>query len=704
MSFTVSLERDKTHPSIAVITVDNPPVNAMSIGVPGAIIARLEEAQADRDIAGVVLCAGGSGGFAGADIRVQGKAWPEDEPTLSEMVARLENSTLPVAALLRRNALGGGLEIGMACRYRVATPGTQLGQPEVKLGIPPGGGGTQRLPRLTGVQAALDMIVGGDPIDAKKGHDIGLIDALAASDDPVSEAAAYLASQVESGLRPPTRDRSVDGTDPTLFESARTVAARKQRGQLAPLACIDCVEASTTLPFDEGLKFERQKFGECVSSDQAAAMRHAFFAERQIGKVPGLAKNTPVRDINTVMVIGAGTMGSGIAMCFANAGIAVTLVERQQEALDRGLSRIAKTYAGMAEKVRLSSEEAQRRTSLVTGALSVTDGSDCDLVVEAVFEDMDVKKSVFSELASVMKPGAILATNTSYLDVDEIAASTGDRAGDVVGLHFFSPANIMKLMEIVRAERTELEVLASAIALGRKLGKIGIVVGVCNGFVGNRVYSTYVRETEFLLEEGATPSQVDGVLTEFGMAMGIFAVRDLAGLDIGWANRKATAHLRDPVKRYCKIGDTICENGWFGQKTGRGFYLYEEGSRTPKPDPDVDAIISKCAVEGGISQRQISNEEIVERAFDIMVNEGAKILEEGIALRASDIDLAMINGYGFPRWRGGPMCWAGTIGLGTVVARMRKLSETHDFWEPAPLLVRLAEEGKTFADWDRENA
>ena len=702
MSFEVHSVSHKTHPHIAVLTVDNPPVNAMSPGVPGRIIARLNEASTDDGVRAILLTAGGGGGWAGADIKMQGKPWPAGEPRLTDVIAALEASTKPVAILIRRHALGGGLEMAMACHLRLATPDARVGQPEVKLGIPPGAGGTQRLPRLVGVEKALDLILSGDPISAATARGLGLIDDLLANDKPQDQAAGWLAEQIAGGRKIiPVRDRAINQFDPDVFEAARSRIAKRMRGQRAPEACVDCVEAATRLTFDEGIAFERQQFEKCVTSDQAAALRHVFFAETQAKKLPGFASAPVPGPIEHAAVIGAGTMGTGIAMCLANAAIPVTLIERDQPALKRGLERITATYEDQIKRKRVSSGEAARRRALVTGGLVFDDIGDADLVIEAVYENMAIKKDVFAKLANVAKPGAVLATNTSYLDVDEIALATS-RAPDVLGMHFFSPANIMPLMEIVRGRETSDTALATAFDLGRRCGKTSIVSGVCHGFIANRTFALYLREAEFLLEEGASPAQVDRALYAFGMPMGPFAVRDLAGGDIGWAKRKATAHLRDPKQRYSHVSDRICERGWFGQKTGRGYYRYEEGGRTPIPDPEVDEIIAQCAAEAGIARRDISDEEIIERCLYIVINEAARELEEGIAARASDIDLAWITGYGFPRWRGGILHWADTLGLDNVLARIREFDSAHDFWSPAPLLNALVGEGQSFAQWDRE--
>ncbi len=699
----VTLTRWSGDNRIALVGIENPPVNAMSIGVPGGILSALTQVNEADDAIATLIVPGGSGILGGADIKTQGKPWPEEEPNLWELIRDLDTFTKPVGILLRRNALGGGLEISMGCHYRIATEGTKLGQPEVKLGIPPGGGGTQRLPRLVGADRALDMILGGDPIDAAAGLEAGLVDLVVGADGAVDAAAAFMVERAAAGGKPPrARDQAVAVSDPGIFAAAREKAAKRMKGLTAPLVCIDCVEAAANTPFDEGLAFERKLFLECVASDEAAALRHVFFAERQAKKVPGIDKSVEARPLATAAVLGAGTMGGGIALCFANAGIPVTVIERDEAALERGMKRIADTIDGQATKGRITAVEAEHRKSLLSSGIGLEAAAAADIVVEAVFEDMDVKKSIFADLAKITKPGSVLATNTSYLDVNEIAAAAEGRESDVLGMHFFSPANIMRLLEVVRAEKTADDVLTTGLALGARLGKTAVVAGVGHGFIGNRMFQQYNREAEFLLQEGASCAQVDGALTGFGMAMGSFAVRDLAGLDIGWANRKATAHLRPEGARYSTVGDVICEKGWFGQKTGKGFYVYE--GRKPSPNPDLEAIIAETAREAGIIPGSVTDKMIAQRCFYALVNEGAKILEEGIALRAGDIDLTFINGYGFPRWRGGPMHWADRIGLPQVLAAIRWFDTKHDFWTPAPLLEKLARANKTFADWDRENA
>ncbi|MEM7291986.1 MAG: 3-hydroxyacyl-CoA dehydrogenase NAD-binding domain-containing protein, partial [Pseudomonadota bacterium] len=598
----------------------------------------------------------------------------------------------------------GGLEIAMGCHFRLAQSGTRIGQPEVNLGIPPGGGGTQRLPRLFGVERAMKMILSGDPIRADDAVGTDLVHAvLESGDDIIDRAADALGSLLDEGSAPSSaRNISLDAIDGEVFNRARADAAKRRRGQPAATACIDCVEAATKMSFDEGLAFERERFLECVSSPEAASMRHVFFAERAAAKPPKLGDGVAIPDIESIAVIGAGTMGRGISLAFVEAGYPVTVIESNADALENCLNIVHAHLQASVDKKRISEAEAQARRERYQSSTSLDDCASADLIIEAIFEEMDVKKTLFKKLGTIAKPDAILASNTSYLDVDKIASVLPERLPRILGLHFFSPANIMKLLEIVRAEHTAPEVLATALGLAKRLKKIGVVAGVCQGFIANRMLEPYMREAEFLLQEGATPAQIDAAFYHFGFPMGPFAVRDLAGLDIGWARRKSIAHLRDPALRYSTVGDEICEQGWFGQKTGKGYYIYEAGSRTPKPNPEVEAMIRASAEREGIEQRDISNEEIIQRCLYDVVNEGARELEEGIARRASDIDLAWIYGYGFPRWRGGPMFWADQIGLPNILETIRELSTSHDYWEPAPLLVSLAESGKSFGDWVRE--
>uniref|UniRef100_UPI003B52F9E7 3-hydroxyacyl-CoA dehydrogenase NAD-binding domain-containing protein n=1 Tax=Roseovarius indicus TaxID=540747 RepID=UPI003B52F9E7 len=691
-------------PRILLMHFNNPPVNAFSIGAPKEMLETIRQAEADPAIGAVLLVPGGKGIMGGADIRVQGIAWPKGQPILNDLIEAVDTEIEKPVAILHRNvALGGAIELSLACRYRFAIPGTKVGQPEAKIGIPPGAGGTQRLTRLIGADRALPIIVSGDPIRVEEAIEYGWIDAIFDDATAVDEAAAVIVKDLDAGVaRPRVREMQAKVENPEIFAEARDRAAKRARHQLAPVACIDCVEAATTMPFHVGMAYERKRYLECVTSDQAKSLRHSFFAEREARKIPGISRDIEKRQIAQGAVIGAGTMGAGIAMCFANAGIPVLLFEREEAALERGLARIKSLYEGMAKKGRISAEAAAERTGLISGTLAMEDLGTADIVVEAAFEDIDVKKQIFGTLGSVAKPGAILATNTSYLDVNEIAAATQGREADVLGMHFFSPAHIMKLLEVVRADKTAPEVLATALELGTKLGKTAVVAGVCHGFIGNRMFAKYNRESEFLLQEGATVEQVDNALTNFGMAMGPFTVRDMAGLDISWAMRKSTAHLRDPNERYSKVGDLVCEEGWYGQKTGKGFYVYEDGKRLP--NPDLEAIIDASAKEAGITRGTVTDEMIIERCIYALINEAAKILDEGVALRSSDIDLTYMNGYGFPRWRGGPLFWADTIGPRRVLGGINYFNTIHDFWEPAPLLVRMAAEGGTFAEWDKENA
>lgn len=688
---------------VAVVVIDNPPVNVMSIGVPRSILAAVNRLNDDDTVKAILVVAAGRGVLGGADIKVQGKAWPASEPNLIDLVTALDSNEKPIGILLRKIAVGGGLEIAMSCRYRIAQVGTLVGQPEVKLGIPPGAGGTQRLPRLVGAVKALDMILSGDPITAEEALGIGLIDRLVSAVNPIIEAAEYLSREISLGHVPQrTRERTVDTGDSQIFDAARVRVARRLRGQIAPVACIDCIEMATTADFDEGFAYERKRFLECVTSNEAAALRHVFFAERRVKKVPGIDELTKSRPIEKAAVLGAGTMGAGIAMCFANAGIPVTMIERDVQPLQGGLDRIAASYANQVNKGRLDEATANTRTKLVSGALNLEAIVEADIVVEAVYEEMGVKKSVFADLAKLAKPNAVLATNTSYLDVNEIAKAATGREQDVIGLHFFSPANIMKLIEVVRGVMTAADVLKTGIEIGERLGKVAIVSGVCHGFIGNRMFAHYNREAEFMLQEGATVEQVDTALYKFGMAMGSFSVRDLAGLDIGWAMRKSTAHLRKPHERYSTVGDELCERGWYGQKTGKGFYIYEKGQRCM--NPDLNTIVESTGQAAGIKFAHVTDEQVIERCIYALVNEGAKILDDGIALRASDIDLVFINGYGFPRWRGGPMKYADTVGLDKVLNTIKALDQTHDFWVASPLLERLVNEGKSFADWDSKHS
>ena len=689
MPEAVSVTRDA---DIAIITIDNPPVNAMSFHVRKPLMRAFETLRDDPAVAAIVVTCAGRTFVAGADITEFGK--PMQQPDLRDLVATLEAIGKPTVAAIHGTALGGGLELALGCHFRVADKAARLGLPEVKLGLLPGAGGTIRLPRLMGPAKALKMIVSGVPIPAAEAHAGGLVDALAEG-DLVADALAFARAKAKAGGPfTPVRDRTekieAAKADLAKFDAEAAELTKKARGLEAPLACARSVRNSITMSFDDALAAERDLFVTLVTGDQSRAQRHLFFAEREAAKVDGVGKDVKPREIRRAGVIGAGTMGGGIAMSFVNGGVPVTLLEMSDAALDKGLATIEKNYAISVSRGSLTEDAKAKRMAAFTRSTDYADLADCDIIIEAVFEEMAVKKDVFGKIDAVAKPGAILATNTSYLDVDEIAASTG-RPQDVVGLHFFSPANVMKLLEIVRGKKTAPDVLATAVALGKRIGKVPVVVGVCHGFVGNRMLSARSVDAEDLLLEGATPEQVDKAFTDFGWPMGPFQMGDLAGLDIGWRNRKS-------LGKTAIIADTLCEQGRFGQKTGKGFYLYADG-RTPASDPEVEKLIEDKARERGVSRRDISAEEITERTLYPMINEGAKILEEGIAARASDIDIVWTNGYGFPIGKGGPMFFAELEGLKKIVERL-------DYWhgrtgkavfEPTPLLRKLAASGGSFA-------
>ncbi|MBI1847180.1 MAG: enoyl-CoA hydratase/isomerase family protein [Candidatus Rokubacteria bacterium] len=699
MSAPVSYERQG---SVAVITVDNPPVNALSVDVRKGLLESVIRGASDAAVTAMVILGGGRTFIAGADIREFGK--PPAPPGLHEVLDAIEASPKPVVAAIHGTALGGGLEVTLACHYRVAVPSAQVGLPEVKLGLLPGAGGTQRLPRIIGAEAALKMIVSGDPVRADRALALGIVDEIVAD---LRAGGVAFAEKVVAERRPLKKVSASDEklaparSNPAPFDEFRRSIAHQARGFLAPYKCIEAVQAAVRLPFTEGLTRERELFRECLESPQSRAQIHAFFAEREATKIPDVPRETAVTAIKTAAVIGAGTMGGGIAMNFANAGIPVTVVETAQEALDRGLAVVRKNYAATVEKGRLSQADMDRRLGLITGTLDLGAVREADIVIEAVFEEMAVKKEVFARLDAVARPGAVLATNTSTLDVDEIASAT-TRPGAVIGTHFFSPANVMRLLELVRGAKTARETIATAAELARRIGKVWVLAGNCDGFIGNRMLHGYLREAEFLLEEGATPQQVDRVIYDFGLPMGPFAMGDLAGLDVGWRIRKGKAHLRRKDLRHSPVADRLCEQGRFGQKTGAGWYRYEKGNRTPVPDPEVEKVIEQSAREQGITRRSIGDDEILKRCLYPLINEGARILEEGIALRASDIDVTYIYGYGFPRYRGGPMFWADTLGLKSVCDDVVAFHTAHgEPWTPAPLLVRLATEGKGFRDYAR---
>ncbi len=686
--------------SIGLVTMKSPPVNALGIALRSGLAEALSKATADDSVKALVLTGEGRCFSAGADIREFGT--PSRDPGLRQVIAQLEDCPKPVVAAIHGTALGGGLELALGCHYRVGDASALMGLPEIKLGLLPGAGGTQRLPRVIGVEAALQAILSGDFMPGAKAHACGLLDELVEDGDLVGRAVAFAERLVAEGK--PARKSSelvIDPPPEDLFEKARASIARRARGLIAPYHCIQCVENAAKLPFEEGLAKERELFGECLSSDQSRGQRHLFFAEREAAKVPDVPRDTPVPPVRNAAVIGCGTMGGGIAMNFANAGIPVRVLESSTEALDKGLAIIGKNYAGSVLRGRISQGEMDRRMALIEGVTDYAAIADVDMVIEAVFEEMDIKKEVFAKLDATCKAGAILATNTSTLDVDEIAAATS-RPEKVIGTHFFSPANVMKLMENVRGAKTDKETIATVMKLAKTINKVGVLVGVCDGFVGNRMLYAYTRQANALIMEGALPHEVDKVIYDFGFPMGPFAMGDLAGLDVGWRIRKRRAQSNATVLETSIIADKVCEMGRFGQKTGAGWFRYEAGSRTPQPDPEIEALILATAAERGIERREIGEQEILERCMYPLINEGAKILEEGLATRASDVDVVWIYGYGFPLYRGGPMFYADSIGLQPIYDVMSRLYDKHgDLLKPAESLERLAKAGKGFADFER---
>ena len=680
---------------IGVIGVDYPPVNALGQGVREGLVNCLRQGLEDDQAKALVVIGEGRTFPAGADIREFGK--PPAGPALPDVISEYESSDKLVIAAIHGTALGGGLEVALGCDYRVALESAKVGLPEVKLGLLPGAGGTQRLPRLVGAKAALDMIVGGNPVKAKDAFKVGIVDEVVGG-DLLEGALAYARKLVaENAPLRKIRDLDVKKEDADLFTNYEKSIARKQRGFKAPFHCIKAVQAAVELPFDEGMKRERELFAELLVSPESRAQRHVFFAEREVAKVPGLPKDTAKRDVNSAAIIGAGTMGGGIAMNFANAGIPVKILEVKEDALERGIAVIRKNYENTAKKGRITQEQVEQRMALIQPTLSYDDLGDVDLVIEAVFENMDVKKAVFTELDRVCKPGAILATNTSTLDVNRIASFT-KRPEDVVGMHFFSPANVMKLLENVRGEKTSDEVVATVMDLSRRIGKVGVLVGVCHGFVGNRMLHKRQAEAVQLVNEGANPAQVDKVLFDLGFPMGPFAMSDLAGMDVGYRIREEL-RKEDPDNAPPRNWtDDLVEQGRLGQKTQAGVFDYKEGDRTPVPSSEVDALIAKFREENGIQSRDISDQEILERCMYIMVNEGAKILEEGIAARPLDVDVIWIYGYGFPVYRGGVLFWADSVGLKTIYDKVSQIHQEtgSDTWKPAALLEKLAKEGKGF--------
>ena len=688
-----------TNGNVAVIRLDNPPVNGLSLGLRQGIVEGIKKAEQDSAIEAIVITGSDRAFSGGADITEFGTPAVMQEPILTTAIHYVETAKKPVIAAISGNCMGGGLELALGCNYRVSTPDATLALPEVKLGILPGAGGTQRLPRVIGVEHALNMIVSGSVVPAKQFQGTPLLDEVV--DGDVLEAALAFARKVVAEKMPlkKVRDLKVKHPNPQgFFMFARNTIGAMAKNYPAPLKCLEAVEASVTKPFDEGMKVERDGIKFLMQTPESAALRHAFFAERKTSKIADVPSDTPTRDIDKVGVIGAGTMGTGISINFLNAGIPVTIVEMKQEGLDRGVEAIRKVYEGQVKKGRMTEDKAKAKMDLLTPSLSYDDLKDVDLVIEAVFEEMGVKEQVFTKLDEICKPGAILASNTSTLDVDKIASFT-KRPEDVIGLHFFSPANIMKLLEVIRGEKTAKDVLATAMKLAKTIRKTAVVSGVCDGFIGNRMINQYSREALTMLEEGASVQQIDKAIEKFGFAMGPLRMADLAGGDIGWAIRKRL-YAEHPGMKKNLIADRLCEMGRYGQKTGSGFYKYEPGNRKPLHDPEVDKVVDECRAEMGITPRKISNDEIVKRCVYALVNEGARILEEGIAQRASDIDMVYLTGYGFPVFRGGPMHYAEQVGLANVVRDMEAFDANpntqKDFWKPADLLEKRAAEGKGF--------
>lgn len=686
------------HGDILVVTIDNPPVNALGVDVRRGLTAAIDAAEADAAVKGVLIVGSGKTFIGGADIREFGK--PPMTPFLPDVCNGIEACSKPVIAVIHGAALGGGLEIALAAHYRLALPAAKLGLPEVALGLLPGAGGTQRTPRLIGAAAALDLMLSGRHVSAAEAAKLGLVDRVVDGADPLAAGLAYAQELVQGGA--PVR-RTSDAAQladtaaqRAAIDSARAETAKKSRGLFSPLKIVDAVQGALELPFDEGQALERKLFLECLDSPQRAGLVHAFFAERETARAPETRSAKP-RPIESIGIIGGGTMGAGIAVAVLDAGLPVTMIERDDEALARGRKHVEKVYDGLIAKGRITPDAKDATMARFNGSTSYDALAQADLVIEAVFEDMAVKHAVFAELDRVCKPGAVLATNTSYLDIDEIAAAIS-RPQDVVGLHFFSPANIMKLLEIVVPAKVSDDVVATAFDLAKKLRKVPVRAGVCDGFIGNRILAVYGQAAHAMMEDGASPYQIDKALRDFGYPMGPFQVSDLAGGDIGWATRKRRAPTRDPRARYVQIADRLCERGWFGQKTGRGYYLYPDGARVGTPDPEVEAIIDAERERAGKSPRSFSDAEIVRRYLAAMINEGANVVHQKIALRPLDVDVTFVHGYGFPRYRGGPMHYADTVGLPTILADIREFAKEDPlFWQPSPLLVELVDKGASFA-------
>lgn len=686
-----------TRDGVAVITLNNPPVNGLGHSTRTGIVEGIARAAQDAAVTAIVITGAGKAFSGGADITEFNTPKATQEPTLHTVIDEVEKSAKPIVAAIHSVAMGGGLELALGAHYRIAAPGAQIALPEVKLGILPGAGGTQRLPRALGLEPALNMIVSGAPVPSEKLAGTGLFDAVAQG-DLLEEAVAFARKVADkAGPHPRVRNRKIEHPNAEGFlQFSRNTVAAMSKHYPAPVKCVDAIAAGVKEGFDKGLAFERECFVELVQTPESHALRHAFFGERAASKIPDVPSGTPTREIAQVAVIGAGTMGGGITMNFLNAGLPVTLLEMKQDALDRGLATIRKNYEAQVRKGKLTAEKLEARMALIRPTLTYDDLKQADLVIEAVFEELGVKEQVFKRLDEVAKPGAILASNTSTLDVDKIAAFT-KRPQDVVGLHFFSPANVMKLLEVVRGKETAKDVLATVMQVAKKIRKTAVVSGVCDGFIGNRMIEQYVRQALYLLEEGALPAQVDRAIEKFGFAMGPFRMSDLAGNDIGWAIRKRR-YQEQPDLKYSKIADRLCEQGRFGQKTGAGWYDYKAGERNALPSALVDDMIVAYSKEAGVARRKIGEREIVERLVYALVNEGAKILEEGIASKASDIDMVYLTGYGFPLWRGGPMLYADTVGLYNVARAIRGYAQqpNGDAWQIASSLAGLAESGGTF--------
>lgn len=687
--------------NVALMTIDNPPVNPLSSGVRQGLHDGLTQALADDAVAAIVLTGAGRAFIAGADISEFGGK--SEGPSLGDCLAAMDNSSKPIVAAINGTAFGGGLEVALCCHYRVIAPSAPVGLPEVKLGLLPGAGGTQRLPRLIGAEKALSFILSGDPIPGPAAVQMGIADHL--SEGNIVEDGLSFAADIIAKGSPIRRIRDEeeivrqarDNTE--IFDNARKNAARKMRKRFAPEMIVQCVEAAVNLgDFDAGIAVEQECFGKCLNHPQRESLIHMFFAEREVAKIPDVPKDTATQDITSAAVIGCGTMGGGIAMSFLNVGIPVIAVEMNQEALDRGLGVIKKNYDIQVQRGRMSAEEVDKRMSLIRGTTDYADVSDVDVIIEAIYENIDVKVETFKKMDAVAKPGAVLASNTSGLDIDKMAAATS-RPEAVIGLHFFSPANVMKLLEIVRGENTSKEVIATSMKLGRTLNKIAVLSGNAPGFIGNRMLAGYTRQAGEIILQGATPYQVDNAILGFGMPMGPFQMNDLVGLDLGWRARKLAGMKPEDVPITARVADKLCELDRYGQKTSRGYYIYPEGSRAGQADPEVVKIVEETSAELGIERRPIEDEEVLKRCLYPLINEGARILEDGIAIRPCDIDIVYINGYGFPEVTGGPMFWADQIGLDNILADIKKFEAEYggDIWKPAPLLEKLVAEGKSFA-------